>query len=307
MVPDGAPSAAPVEASRPDEDRRRLLDVAYRLLGSVAEAEDAVQETYARWFAMPAAERARVVTPTAWRVTVCSRLCLDVPRSARVRHERSAGTWLPEPLPAPRWSSRAASHGAHDPADLVTADESLHTAFLVVLERTTPAERVALVLHDVLGYAFAEVADVLGRTPHACRQLASSARRRVAAGSVRPVPVDDAAVAALQDAWRRGDVGGLVAVLDPGCVAVVDGGGVVSAPAAPVRGAAAVAGLLAGVAERAPGLTLARVVANGEPALLAHAGGRALAVVALGLRDGRVADLWVVRDPAKLRGWRVPA
>ncbi|WP_236686804.1 sigma factor [Cellulomonas sp. FA1] len=307
VLPDGAPSAAQVEEPRPDDDRRLLLDVAYRLLGSVAEAEDAVQETYVRWFATPAAERARVVTPTAWRVTVCSRVCLDVLRSARVRRERSAGERLPEPVPGAAWTSRAATAGAGDPADLLTADESLRTAFLVVLARTTPAERVALVLHDVFGYAFAEVADVLGRSPAACRQLASSARRRVGAEPARRAPVDPAVVDALRDAWRRRDVAAVVAVLDPSCVAVVDGGGVVSAPAAPVVGATAVAELLAGVAERAPGLALARVVANGEPALLAHDGGQVLAVVGVGVRDGRVVDLWVVRDPARLRGWRVPA
>ncbi|HET6707112.1 sigma-70 family RNA polymerase sigma factor, partial [Amycolatopsis sp.] len=152
-------------------ERRHLLNLAYRLLGSLAEAEDAVQETYARWYALPREQQDAVSSPGAWLTTVAGRVCLDVLGSARVRRERYVGEWLPEPLP-----------DQHDSvADRITLDESVTMAFLVTLEAMTPAQRVALVLHDVFGYAFAEVAEITGRTPAACRELASSARRRVRA------------------------------------------------------------------------------------------------------------------------------
>src|SRR5690242_8833987 len=134
-------------------ERRQLINLAYRLLGSLAEAEDAVQETYARWYAMSRGQREAIESPGAWLTTVASRICLNVLGSARTRRERYVGEWIPEPLPEPtEWI-----HGA-DPADRVTLDESVSMAFLVVLESLTPAERVAFVLHDVFRYPFAEIA-----------------------------------------------------------------------------------------------------------------------------------------------------
>lgn len=164
------------------DERRRLINVAYRLLGSLAEAEDAVQETYARWFALSRRQQEAIASPGAWLTTVAGRICLDVLGSARVRRERYVGSWLPEPLPdRDEWLGGRADDGragSTDPADQVTLDESVNMAFLVVLESMTPAERVAFVLHDVFRYPFAEIAEIVGRTPAACRQLASSARRR---------------------------------------------------------------------------------------------------------------------------------
>ncbi|MFC3232870.1 sigma-70 family RNA polymerase sigma factor, partial [Streptomyces nitrosporeus] len=151
-------------------ERRQLINVAYRLLGSLAEAEDAVQEAYARWYALPRNRRAEIVSPGAWLTTVTGRVCLDVLRSARTRRERYVGAWLPEPLPDR--AERDHGHGT-DPADQMVMDESVTMAFLVVLESMTPAERVAFVLHDVFRYPFAEIAVVLGRTPAACKQLAA--------------------------------------------------------------------------------------------------------------------------------------
>ena len=159
-------------------ERRQLINVAYRLLGSLAEAEDAVQETYARWYALTPARRNAIESPGAWLTTVTSRICLDQLGSARARRERYVGPWIPEPLPEPaEWLSGSGGAPA-DPADRVTLDESVSMAFLVVLELMTPAERVAFILHDVFGYPFAEIAGIVGRTPAACRQLASSGRRR---------------------------------------------------------------------------------------------------------------------------------
>src|SRR5207248_3329492 len=163
-------------------ERRQLINLAYRLLGSLAEAEDAVQETYARWYAMSREQQAAVQSPGAWLTTVASRICLDLLGSARARRERYVGEWLPEPLPGSAGPVMGSSGGAAaDPADRITLDESVNMAFLVVLESMTPAERVAFILHDVFGYPFAEVAQIVGRTPAACRQLASSGRRRIRA------------------------------------------------------------------------------------------------------------------------------
>ena len=159
-------------------ERRQLINLAYRLLGSLAEAEDAVQETYARWYALTPHQRDAIESPGAWLTTVTSRICLDQLGSARARRERYVGQWIPEPLPEPaEWISSRPGAPA-DPADRITLDESVSMAFLVVLESMTPAERVAFILHDVFGYPFAEIAGIVGRTPAACRQLASSGRRQ---------------------------------------------------------------------------------------------------------------------------------
>ena len=161
-----------------DSERRNLLGLAYRMLGTVSDAEDAVQESYVRWYRQTEAERAAIENPGAWLTRVASRVCLDMLGSARARRERYVGEWLPEPVPG---ASPIAASVAVDPLDRVTLDDSVSTALLVVLESLTPAERVAFVLHDVFGVPFAEIAHAVGRTPDAARQLASQARRRVRA------------------------------------------------------------------------------------------------------------------------------
>src|ERR1700721_162643 len=161
-------------------ERRQLINLTYRLLGSLAEAEDAVQETYARWYALSRQQQYAIESPGAWLTTVASHICLNLLGSARARRETYVGEWIPEPLPErTEWASGRPGGITPDPADRVTLDESVNMAFLVVLEAMTPAERVAFILHDVFGYPFAEVAEIVGRTPAACRQLASSARRRI--------------------------------------------------------------------------------------------------------------------------------
>src|SRR5262245_26982053 len=170
-------------------ERRQLINLAYRLLGSLAEAEDAVQETYARWYALPRQQQDAIASPGAWLTTVTSRICLNLLGSARARRETYVGEWLPEPLPEPaEWAGGRPGGASADPADRVTLDESVGMAFLVVLESMTPAERVAFILHEVFGYSFAEVAEIVGRTPAACRQLASSARRRIRAAQPPRAP-----------------------------------------------------------------------------------------------------------------------
>src|SRR5947207_1251893 len=204
------PSAAVIS------ERRQLINVAYRLLGSLAEAEDAVQETYARWYALTPDQRDAIASPGAWLTTVASRICLDQLGSARARRERYVGQWIPEPLPEPaEWVSGAGAPA--DPADRITLDESVSMAFLVVLESMTPAERVAFILHDVFGYPFAEIAAIVGRTPAACRQLASSGRRRIRAAHAPAAPTARQAgiIPALNQAWQASDIATLVALLDP--------------------------------------------------------------------------------------------
>ena len=283
-------------------ERRQLINLAYRLLGSLAEAEDAVQEAYARWYALTPQEQAAIGKPGAWLTTVTSRICLDLLRSARARRERYVGEWIPEPVPAGTewWGSTAV-----DPADRVTLDESVTMAFLVVLDTMTPAERVAFVLHDVFGYAFAEIADIVGRSPGACRQLASSARRRVRAAQAPATPAAERAgvVRDFQRAWASGDIGALVAVLDPGAISVADGGGLVSAALLPIEGAEQVARFYADLIGTVPGLTILERTVNGQPGLVGQQDGVTTTVYAFDIAGGRITRIWAVRNPEKLRPW----
>ncbi|MFG3052615.1 RNA polymerase sigma factor SigJ [Kitasatospora sp. NPDC048239] len=308
------PSVAGHDRSEPDlsaivGERRQLVNLAYRLLGSLAEAEDAVQETYTRWYAMSRQQQAAVESPGAWLTTVAGRICLDLLGSARVRRERYVGAWIPEPLPDRReWSSGLVGGGRTvpvDPADRVTLDESVSMAFLVVLESMTPAERVAFVLHDVFRYPFAEVAEIVGRTPAACRQLASSARRRVRdAQALSAPPAGQAAlVRHFKQAWEAGDVKALVDLLDPDATMTADGGGLVGAVLRPVEGSERIAQYLIHIAGKAPGLTLLERTVNGRPGLVAQHAGVTVTVAAFSLADGRITRIWAVRNPEKLRPW----
>lgn len=286
-------------------ERRRLINLSYRLLGSLAEAEDAVQETYARWYAMPRRRQEAVESPGAWLTTVAGRICLDVLGSARVRRERYVGVWIPEPLPDRTEWFGGREGGRADPADQVTLDESVNMAFLVVLESMTPAERVAFVLHDVFRYPFAEIAETVGRTPAACRQLASSARRRVHAAQAPVVPAAGQAglVRQFKEAWESKDIEALVGLLDPGATMVADGGGLVGTVLHPVEGGESVAAYLIHIADKAPGLRLLERTVNGLPGLVAQHTGVTVTVAAFGLTDGRVSRIWAVRNPEKLRPW----
>ena len=292
-------------------ERRQLIDLAYRLLGSLADAEDAVQETYARWYAMSRQQQDAIESPGAWLTKVASRICLDQLGSARARRERYVGEWIPEPLPEPaEWISGrpgGAAAGPADPADRVTLDESVNMAFLVVLESMTPAERVAFILHDVFSYPFAEVAEITGRTPAACRQLASSARRRVHASQDRLTPRarQGGIVRDFRQAWEAQDIGALIALLDPGATATGDGGGLVSAVLRPIEGAGQIARFFADIAARAPGLTILERSVNGQPGLVAQRDGVTVAVYAFDLAGGRIKHIWAILNPDKLRPWTI--
>jgi RNA polymerase sigma-70 factor (ECF subfamily) len=290
------------------EHRGLLMNVAYRILGSVAEAEDAVQETYARWYAMPAASRSNVESTAGWLITVTTRICLDTLRSARVRRERYVGEWLPEPIPdGVYWTSQSTPAYAADPADRFSLDESLSMALLVVLESMTPAERVSFILHDVFRYTFPEIGDIVGRTPQACRQLASQARRRISESrSSIAVPADEHArvVMAFHSALDSGDLAGLVKVLDPNVTAIGDGGGLVQAAIDPIVGAENVARHLLSLREQAPSMSSQVVVVNQRAGLVVRDEiGHPLAVASAAVADGKIERLWIVRNPTKLTSW----
>ncbi len=287
-------------------ERRRLLNLAYRLLGSLADAEDAVQEAYARWYAMPRQQQDAIDSPGGWLTTVASRICLDLLGSARARRERYVGQWLPEPLPdRTEWAGGPSGGATVDPADRVTLDESTSMAFLVVLDSMTPAERVAFILHDVFGYPFADVAQIVDRTPAACRQLASSARRRLRASQAPATPTARQAgiVRAFKAAWEAKDIGALIGLLDPDATAIGDGGGLVGAALRPIEGAEQIARAAVDVADRAPDLTILERTVNGQPGLVAQQDGVTVAVFAFEVAGDRITHIWGVRNPDKLRPW----
>ncbi|PWI42870.1 RNA polymerase sigma-70 factor [Streptomyces sp. ICBB 8177] len=280
-----------------ESHRRYLGSVAYRLMGSVSDAEDVLQEAWLRW---QGADRSAVSDARAFLTTVVTRLCYDALGSARSRREAYYGEWLPEPL----------VDDADSPAARAETGESVSLAMLAVMEQLTPAERVAFVLHDLFAVGFDEVGAVLERSPQAARQLASRARRRVRDGGRRGAPVDPAehrqVVSAFAAAASRGDLGGLLAVLDPDVVWHSDGGGVVSAGARPVLGADRVARLVAGLLGRelrgpAPG-TMGFGLVNGEPGLLWYPSpGVVGGVVGFAIHEGRITEAYVVVNPDKLR------
>ncbi|MPY31418.1 sigma-70 family RNA polymerase sigma factor [Streptomyces adustus] len=289
-------------------ERRRLINLGYRLLGSLADAEDVVQETYARWYALSAREQQAIESPGAWLMTVAGRVCLNLLGSARVRRETYVGDWIPEPLPEPtEWVTGRSGADRTDPADRVTLDESVTMAFLIVLDSMTPAERVAFVLHDVFRYPFGEVAEVVGRSPAACRQLASSARRRVRTAQT---PAGSGAgqavvVRRFKRAWEAKDIDALISLLDPDAVATADGGGLAVTHLRPIVGGEQIAHAYARIA-RLSGerTTFLEYTVNGRPGLVARQDGSLVTVFAFEIAGDRIRRIWAVRNPEKLRSWR---
>jgi RNA polymerase sigma factor (sigma-70 family) len=288
-------------------ERRQLINLAYRLLGSLAEAEDAVQEAYARWYAMSRPEQDAIASPGAWLTKVASRICLDILGSARARRERYVGEWIPEPLPArSEWTNARLGGSAVDPADRVTLDESVNMAFLVVLEAMTPAERVAFILHDVFRYSFAEVGEIVGRKPAACRQLATSARRRIRAAHASATPPAELAgiVRDFKRAWEAKDIEALIGLLDPDATVIADGGGLATAALHPIEGGEQIAQFLIGLARQTPpNVAFMERTVNGQPGLVAQQDGVIVTVFAFDVAGGRITHIWAVRNPQKLRPW----
>jgi RNA polymerase sigma-70 factor (ECF subfamily) len=268
--------------------RSQLVRVAYSILGSRAEAEDAVADCWLRLVKTDAREPVEDVL--AWSTVAVARISLDVLRSARVRRASYVGPWLPEP------------DVVADPADRITLDDSVRYALLIVLEELSPAERTAWVLHDLFDLPFPEVAVAVGRTPAAVRQLASRARRHVAASTPR-MEVDrsehDEVVAAFLAAAAGGDLSVLVQTLDPSVVLTSDGGGVVSAARRPVAGPDRVARFVLGVISKLQG-DVATAQINGRTGLVVREDDRLTTVISLTVSDGRVHRVDVVLAPDKL-------
>ncbi len=273
--------------------RQHLHAVAYRMLGSVSEADDAVQEA---WLRLSRSDAEAVANLGGWLTTVVGRVCLDMLRARRSRREDYVGTWLPEPI--------VSVDDGSDPEQEAVLADSVGLALLVVLETLTPAERLAFVLHDMFAVPFEEIAPIVGRTPAATRQLASRARRRVQGAAPNP----DADLAQQRDvvdaflaASRAGDFDALLAVLDPDVVFRVDAGGISPLARPPVTGAAAVARQVLSRGSRFAPLARPAVV-NGAAGLVVGPGRRPFAVVGFTVARGRVVAIDLITDPDKLRG-----
>jgi RNA polymerase sigma-70 factor (ECF subfamily) len=276
-----------------ERQRPHLRGVAYRMLGSVSEAEDAVQEA---WVRLDRHDPGGSDDLRGWLTVVVGRISLDMLRQRRSRREDYAGSWLPEPIVT-------TARDDSPEGDAVMAD-SVGLALLVVLETLSPAERLAFVLHDVFAVSFDEIAAIAGKTPAAARQLASRARRRVREGA--PSPDTDRAVQrrvvdAFLAAARAGNFDALLRVLDPTVVFRMDGGGTGPLARPPVHGADAVAREI--LSAGAPFAPLAEpAMVNGAPGAIVRAGGRPRYVVGFTVSNGRIAAIDLIGDPAKVRG-----
>ena len=283
-----------------ERERARLKGLAYRMLGSVAEAEDAVQDAWLRWRRI---EPETIADPRAWLVRVVTRLCLDRLRSAKARREEYIGPWLPEPL------VEAEALIAAPPSAALERADDLTVAFLLALERLSPLERAVFVLHDIFSTDYSEIAAMLGKTEAACRQLAARARGHIEAAKPRyriEAAQAKRLAAAFLAAVQSDNAERLGAMLTEEAVLVSDGGGKAIAALRPILGRDHVARFLLGVArklaQRGPVETqLARV--NGQPGLLVR-GVNGLTTFALEPdEEGRIGALYVVRNPDKLRGF----
>jgi RNA polymerase sigma-70 factor, ECF subfamily len=274
--------------------RGLLFSVAYRMLGSVADAEDILQETFLRWQQTATEE---VQSARAYLVTIATRLCINHLQSARVRREEYVGEWLPEPL---------VSDPESDPMGLVKVDEALSIAFLFLLERLTPMERAVFLLREVFEYEYAEIASVLGQNEANCRQILRRARQHV--GDVRRF---DASAREHSDllgrfikATRSGDLQGLVNLLAGDVVLHTDGGGKAIALPNKVHGAETVARtILKRMDSNVPREAVSRLARiNGEPGFVGYVNGKPFSAITLDVREGRIQGIYVVTNPEKLSG-----
>jgi RNA polymerase sigma-70 factor, ECF subfamily len=277
-----------------ERNRDHLRSVAYRMLGSITEADDAVQET---WLRFDRAGTDEVDNMRAWLTVIVSRVCLDMLRSRRARHEELFDGSLPEPI--------VTLEESNDPAHEVLIADSVGLALQIVLETLAPAERLAFVLHDMFGMPFEEIAPIVERSTPATRQLASRARRRVR-GAEPSSEADDARQRRVIDAFlaasREGNFDALLKVLDPEVVMRIDAGRL--RPPAELHGSREVAALV--LAEGTPRAPLGRRASvNGAPGVVVARGGHVLAVAAFTTSGGRITSLNLVADPEKLRHVRI--
>lgn len=285
---DGAERLATFERQRP-----KLFGIAYRMLGSVMDAEDIVQDSLIRWLQIP--DVSAVESPDAFLATMVTRRGIDVLRSARVEREQYIGPWLPEPL---------VTDPAADPAEVSVLADSLSTAFLVLLETLTPTERAAFLLREVFGYEYPEVARIVGVGEANARKLVQRAREHVQARRPRFEATPEQHARLFDEFVRAttdGDLDGLVSLLAADATLYADGGGKATAARNPIVGADRVARFLTAVAPNvAPGTTRVLSV-NGRPAIAAYQDGRAQFLLMLDVADDRISGVYVVANPDKLR------
>jgi RNA polymerase sigma-70 factor (ECF subfamily) len=276
-----------------ERNRTRLRAVAYRMLGSISDADDAVQES---WLRLSRSDRDAIDNLSGWLTTVVARVSLDMLRARRARQEDYAGSWLPEPVVS-------AEDAEADPEREALVADSVGLALLVVLDSLAPAERLAFVLHDMFAVPFGEIAPIVGTTPAAARQLASRARRRVR-GAPEAESADPAQQRALIDAFlaasREGDFERLVSVLDPDAVFRIDAGGVAPRAREPIVGAEAVARQVLQRGRPFAGFARPALI-NGAPGVVVAPHGRPIAVVSFTTARGRIVAIDLVADAAKLR------
>ena len=290
-------ASAPLHAEGFEPHRRHLLSVAYRFLSSVADAEDIVQETYLRW---QAADPGGIRDTRAFLTRIAARLCLDHLKSARARREHYVGTWLPEPLVEAEGPS---------PSDESAHDDDISFALLLALERLSPLERAAFVLHDAFGQSFDEIAATLDRSPAACRQLAARARRNLRAQRPR-FAVSRAQAERLTQAFllavHAGDTSALTELLAADAVLHTDSGGKVRAARRDIVGPDRIARLFVSLARKyGPARTAAAARINGLPGFVMRDPFGVIQTLSFELRDGAITTLYLVRNPEKLH--HVPA
>jgi RNA polymerase sigma-70 factor (ECF subfamily) len=285
-----------VDANQFEAHRPLMFSIAYRMLGSVTEAEDIVQEAYLRYQATPTDQ---IVSHKAFLSTIVTRLCLNQLQSARAQREAYIGPWLPEPV-------LTGVDERFTPMQQAELHESLALAFLVLLEQLTPLERAVFLLREVFDYEYAEIAAIVGKAEAACRQLFSRAKKHIADGRPRFKPSPQAhhqIVNQFLRAAEQGELDGLMQLLSDDVELWIDGGGKVRGAATrPLHGRAAVAQFLLATAQRAAtGLRREVADVNGEPALIVRAGGEVRLVLSIGVEQGRVCAIRVIGNPDKLQ------
>jgi len=286
-------AAAPEALQTFEQQRPRLFVIAYRLLGSASEAEDAVQDTFLRWHA---ADVQTLQSPAAWLTKVLTNLCLSRLTSARARRETYPGPWLPEPV--------LTAQSALGPLDRAEQRESVSLAFLLLLERLTPPQRAVFLLREAFDYSHREIAEILGLTEVNCQQLYRRARQRVAEDRPRFDASREQGHRIAEEflaAARSGDLATLESLLAADVVAWADGGGKAAAARRPVHGAPRVARYLAGWMSRGvPGVRVVVTDVNGQPGILGILDGQVLVAILLDVVDHRVAAVYAVANPDKL-------
>lgn len=285
-----------------ESERPRLRALAYQMLGTVSEAEDAVQEAYARYYRLSEQEREEIRRPGAWLMRTTGRIALDELKSARARRTDYLGEWLPEPVPA---ESDYASGHQPDPADVVSTASMVSQALLILLESLSPAERAVYVLRESFLMAHGEISQTVGRSPAACRQLLISARKRLGQSgrqTVLPQQHDDT-VRAFAAACESGDMTALAEVLDPSVTLRSDGGGKATAALHPIIGLEKVTRMLRGLREKHPEARLETHRAAGALALTMVMEDQTVGVMTCSVSPQGISEVWITRNPEKLSLW----